>query len=393
MKKKSIVILIVVLAAAAAAVFLWMNKGLFAGEGGETEGAGVAVMKVADLSGGMSAGGNRYSGIVETQKKEGVKLDSDRTLLEVLVQEGDHVQAGDPLFSYDTQGTQLEIQQKEIELEKLDATIANYNDQIAELTKQMNAANVSAADKLNYSAQILEIQTSIAESEYEKKTKAAEIQKLKASVEDPVVKAPMTGTIETIADVENPDPESSAFITIVADGDFRVKGTVSEQNIMSVAEGAPVIVRSRIDPEKTWSGTITGIETKPESDEDSAAAYYSTMASDAGSAASKYVFYVELDTMDGLLLGQHVTIEQDPGENELKADGVYLPDGYIVFEEAPFVWAAEAPGKPLEKRRIELGALNEETYLYEITEGLSKEDYVAWPDESCTEGAKTVTSE
>ena len=182
MKKKSIVILIIVLAAAAAAVFLWMNKGLLTGENSPAESTGVAVMKVGNLTGGTASSGNRFSGIVETQEKESVKLDSNRTLKEVLVKEGDRVQSGDPLFSYDTQNTELEIQQTQIELEKLDTSIANYNDQIAELTKQMNAANVSAADKLNYSAQILEIQTSIAQAEYDKKTKAAEIEKLKASV-------------------------------------------------------------------------------------------------------------------------------------------------------------------------------------------------------------------
>ena len=391
MKKKGLIVLLVLIAAAAiAAFFILKYKDSLFGGTEEASGSGVAVMRVSDLRAGTGAQ-NRYSGIVETQKKLPVKLESGKTVKEVMVTEGTHVNAGDPLFSYDTEAMDLEIQQKQIDIEKINAQIAGYNEQIAELTKQMNAANVSATDRLNYSAQILEAQTSVAQAEYDRKTKEAEIGKLRASMENSVIKAEMTGTIQELKDPSAITDDSTAFMIIVADGDFRVKGTVSEQNIMSITEGTPVIVRSRVDSSVTWPGVITGIETKPESQEGGMDMYYGS-SMDSGNTASKYVFYVELESMDGLLLGQHVTIEEDTGNEELPP-GVYVPDGFIVFEEGDsFVWAAGKPGDPLEKRTVEAGPLNESAGVYEILSGLNESDYIAWPDPDCRDGAKTVDS-
>ena len=391
MKKKGVLILLIVIAAAAVAGFFvyQYRDSLFGGGEKGASGSGIAVMPVSSFAESASTN-NRYSGVVETQKKESVKLDTNKKVKDILVEKGDHVMEGDPLFSYDTEAMDLEIQQRQIDIERINAQIVGYNEQVAELTKLMNAENVSTADRLNYSAQILEAQTAVAQAEYDKKTKDAEISKLQAAMGNAVVKAPMTGTVEELKDPESIYDETTAFITIIADGDFRVKGTVSEQNIQSVSEGVDVIVRSRVDSSVTWKGHVTGIETKPETSDQSEMVYYGG-GSDAGNTASKYVFYVELDSMDGLLLGQHVTIEEDPGELTIP-EGIYVPDGFVVFEEGqnPYVWAVSKPGDRLEKREVETGVLNEDIDRYEILSGLSETDYIAWPDPDCATGAMTV---
>ena len=42
------------------------------------------------------------------------------------------------------------------------------------------------------------------------------------------------------------------------------------------------------------------------------------------STASKYPFYVTLDSSDGLLMGQHVYIEPDHGQGQ-RQEGIHLP--------------------------------------------------------------------
>ncbi len=98
---------------------------------------------------------------------------------------------------------------------------------------------------------------------------------------------------------------SGAFITLLMSGTFRVKGTVDEMNVGSLSEGMNVTVHSRMDDTKTWTGSIAKIETNsPSSGNENQAG-----GGQAAEGATKYYFYVNLASSDGLLLGQHVYIE------------------------------------------------------------------------------------
>lgn len=385
-KKKIILITGIVAVLAAAGVLAWVL--LRGGSGGE---GGVYVQPVSDVNAAGSPIANRYSGVIETQQTENVEFDSSKQLSELLVSEGQRVAAGDALFTYDTQSTQLEIQQAELEIERMNTTLSNNNDQIAQLQRDMNAA--SSADKPAYSAQILQLQAENAQTEYDIKSKQADIDRLNASLSSATVTAGMSGTVESIADLDqllaggiyNPDGTvSTTYITILADGDYRVKGTVSEQNIYELSQGMPVIVRSRVDENQTWSGTIASINTQTESDNNM---YYSF-----GESASNYAFYVDLDSIDGLMLGQHVTIEMDYGQGQAK-EGIWLSSGWITQQEdgSAYVWAAKSAGARLEQRSVELGEYDADLDVHQILSGLEESDYLAWPDVDCVPGASTTT--
>ena len=110
-----------------------------------------------------------------------------------------------------------------------------------------------------------------------------------------------------------------------------------------------------------------------------------------GSGSSNYPFYVELETSEGLLMGQHVYMEMDYGQGEEREDGLWL-DEYMIDmtdPDAPFVWADNGNGK-LEKRKVLLGTYDEEMMQYKINGGLTAEDSIAFPDESLKEGMKCM---
>ena len=67
-----------------------------------------------------------------------------------------------------------------------------------------------------------------------------------------------------------------------------------------------------------------------------------------------YPYYVELDSSDGLMLGQHVYMEPDLGQEDQK-EGIWLDDYYFEIEEdgSASVWAASA-SNVLEKRAVTL---------------------------------------
>ena len=183
-------------------------------------------------------------------------------------------------------------------------------------------------------------------------------------------------------------------------GDFRVKCSINETNMGSVAEGDIVTVYSRVDDTKTWTGTVAQIETGAvEENNTDGSMGYSDGSGNEMLQSSSYAFYVTLDNEDGLLIGQHVYVKsglpqttEEAGETR---DLVSHPfEDYLVIEENgdAYVWVANSRDK-LEKRSVTLGEHREESYCYVIEDGLAADDYVAYPDPSLEGGEPVMYQE
>ena len=384
-KKVGIIIGAVVVVAAIAVGGLYFG-GILGGKEGSSSDK-VYVESVSTIMGAGISGNNRYSGVIEPQNSWDVNRDENRTVSEVFVEVGDEVAEGAQLFSYDVAELELQLEQQKLELEGIDNEITGFKAQIADL--QTEKASAPADQQLDYTTQIQTIQTSIKQSEYNRKSKEAEIEKTKKGMENSVVTSKIAGVVKSIN--ENGMDESgnsAAYMTILATGDYQVKGTVNEQNRGMITEGQPVIVRSRVDEELTWTGTITKIDTENTITNNND--YYSD-SGDETTTSSKYPFYVALDSMEGLILGQHVYIELDMGQQPTK-EGVWLYSYYLVMDDGdPYVWAANGKDK-LEKRVVELGEYDENMDQYEIKSGLTEDDLIAFPMPGLYEGVAAVTN-
>ena len=348
----------------------------------------VYVETVGSLTAADSGSQSRYSGVVEAQETWDVNKDSDREIKEVFVKKGDMVEEGAKLFEYDMDEVAAEIQQAQLELEGMQNDITNLQSQINQLTKERNS--VSADEKFEYTADIQEKQNSIKQTEYNIESKKAEIQKKQESMDKAVVTSKIAGVVKSINESgTDMMGESAAYMTILAVGDYRVKGTVSETNVQFLSEEQPVILRSRIDEEQTWAGKISKIDTQNEEQNNNSDMYYDD-SSGGAEKATKYPFYVALESTEGLMMGQHLFIELDQGQTEQK-EGIWLFEAYIVQEEeSAYVWADNGKNR-LEKREVELGEYDENLGAYEIVSGLSEEDAIAFPMEGLYEGVATVT--
>lgn len=185
----------------------------------------------------------------------------------------------------------------------------------------------------------------------------------------------------------------NAFITILSTGAYRIKGTVNEMNVQNIIEGDPVIIRSRVDSSQTWKGTMGTIDRESATSSNSSSSFGMMDSSgDSQTSTSTYPFYVNLDSSDGLMLGQHVYIEMDEGQDTQKT-GVWISEAYIVDADtdSPYVWAADQDDK-LEKRNVILGQYDEELGEYEIADGLTKDDSIAFPSDVLEEGMATTTN-
>ena len=345
------------------------------GRGGSNSSADVVyVSQISTILGQGSLGiQQRFSGVVEPQETCEVELQPDKTVKEVLVEKGQDVSVGTPLFTYNTDQAQEDLEQAKIDVERMENEILTLKEQISVLQAEKKAAGKEEA--LSYTTQIQTAENDIKKTEYSIKSKKIEIEQLKYSVENATVVSEVDGIVQSINQGLNTEnyygsENSNAFITILGPGSLRVKGSVNEQNIYSVMEGQPVIIRSRVD-DSVWYGTMGAVDTENQS--------------------SKYPFYVTLDSDEGLMLGQHVYIENDMGQ-EAEKNGLWLPDYFICDLDAdPYVWADNGKGK-LEKKAVVLGEYNEELMEYEILEGLTAEDAITFPEESLKEGLITEIS-
>jgi HlyD family secretion protein len=400
MKKKKIAIVGLIVAAVALAGgtgwYFW-NQNV-----SSTDEEKVYVTTISTLMGDVSGTQNRYAGIVEPQNTVSVKVESGRKVGEVKVEEGDKVKKGDLLFTYDATDSQDKLEEAKLDLERLKNEETSIQSQIETLNKEKTTA--SADEQLSYTIEIKTEEMNLKKNQYDQQTKAAEIEKLEAATEDLEVTSDIDGVIKSINtsatsssdddtyyDSSDSSSDSSSFITIVATGNYRVKGTINETNIGSISVGDEIIIRSRVDSDKVWNGTIESINTK-DAVEDSSESYYDDGDSDEQTTSSSYPFYVSLEDSTDLMLGQHVFIELDNGQTQAK-DGVWLDEYYIVDADTnPYVWASDSRDR-LEKREVTLGEYDENLGQYEILDGLTKNDCIAFPDESYEEGMKTTINE
>ena len=346
----------------------------------------VYVQSVAALSGiGGIAPGDRFAGMVVAENVTEIFKDEDKAVQTLHVKEGQDIEKDQKLFNYDTNQLQLDLDRKNLELEQLKATIENYKQQIIDLEAEKDRA--SSSDKLGYTIQIQTTQLDLKEAELNLSAKQTEVEQAKALLENAEVVSPVTGRIQTINEngidnYGNPLP----YITIRQAGSFRIKGMLGELQRGALVEGSRVQILSRTDS-SVWNGTITLIDYENPSQGNENDMYYG-MVTDEMTSSSKYPFYVELDSFDGLMLGQHVYIQPEVSE---AAAGLSISDAFICYDDEgnPYVWA-ESRGK-LTKKIVVLGEYDMMMGTVQILEGLTEKDYIAFPDpELCVDGAPTT---
>ena len=344
----------------------------------------VYVQQVSALSGISSQ--DHFSGMVVSDNITEIKKDSDKSVSKLHVKEGQDVKEGDPLFTYDTDQLQLAADKLDLEREQLNASMSDYDTQIGQLERDRDKA---AADrKLQYTIQIQSLEVSKKEAELNMKTKTVELEKARELLKNATVTSPVTGRVQAVNENgTDSQGNAAAYIVIQQAGSYRVKGIIGEFQQSALRVGDRVKMTSRVDSTKTWGGTVSLIDYENPVKSDSNGYYGSS--TDAVNAASKYYFYITLDNIDGLIMGQHLYLERDAGVSG--STGVPVSSAYICFNDdgSSYVWAENSHGK-LEKRSVTLGQYSEETDFYDVTEGLSENDYIAFPDaDLCKNGAPT----
>lgn len=346
----------------------------------ESNNQNIYVQKVSTII-GSSYTENRYSGVVESSETVDINQDGNKSITDMYVEAGQKVSKGDKLFSYDTTEASNSIAQKKLDIEAQNNEIQAQNNTIADYKAELN----KGGDKVEIQARINDASFAIRQAQNTIKATQTEIDQLNKQIENSTVLSTIDGIIKEVNKDGGTDESGNQkpLVSITQTTDFRVKGSISEMG--TISEGTSVIVRSRVNEDQIYKGTVTKVETDPQSNSNN-----NFYGADSSESASKYPFYVSLDNNKGLMLGQHVYIEADNGQST-KKKGIWLDASFIVSDDNgnSYVWVSEK-GK-LKKRKVELGKTDEETYNTKIKSGLSVDDYIAWADDSYSEGMKTTT--
>lgn len=352
---------------------------------GQAEGE-ASVQSVSMICGLGSVGlADRFGGIVSPLGETKIKKDDSLTVDTIKVKVGDTVAVGDVLFTYDLSELQRNLEKAQLELEQQQNQLENKESEKKDLEEQRDQTGDDAARR-EYTLQIREANLDILTYKANISSKKKDIEKVQNNLKNASVKSEVAGEVQAINENGGSDNNGNPlpFMTIVETSGFRVKGYVNENNAAALREGTEVIIRSRVS-DQTWKGSVDTVDWNNPVQQQS---YYDSDTS----LSSKYPFYVTLDEGDGLLLGQHVYIEPDYGqEDEQDASAINLPSYFISDPDGkPWVWAQSSKGK-LEKRDLKLGEYNADTDTYPVLEGLTAEDYIAYPDESLKAGMACVT--
>lgn len=367
---------------------LAMLLGVAAGCG---QSAGEASVQSVSMICGLGSAGmtDRFAGVVSALGETNIKKDDSMTIGEIKVKAGDAVNVGDVLFTYDMSQLEIDLEDAQLSLEELKSQLETQQDEKKQAEDALDETTDDTErrrlllDIRNYNNEMQKTNRSIAE-------KNRDIEKLQKNMQNSSVKAEVAGEVKSVnanGGTDNNNNNPLPLISIVQTGGYRVKGYVNENNASVLSEGISVIIRSRVSGQ-TWQGTISSIDWNNPAQ--SSNNNYDSGSSDTGNS-SKYPFYVELSSSDGLLMGQHVYIEPDLGQGAQDANAIHLPAYFINdVDSSPWVWAQSSSGK-LEKRSVTLGEHDAKLDTYVVTDGLTAADYIAFPDETLKAGMTCVT--
>lgn len=239
---------------------------------------------------------------------------------------------------------------------------------------------------------VSELKAMIAEKEDEIKNAKLDIREAELKVKqakrklnEATVTATINGVVKTVGDPETGQVDEEPFLTVNSDEGLYVRGTISELKLDSVEIGAMVDGMSQ-ESSIGFTATITEVSEYPDSGEN----YYGW--SDGNTNVSNYPFLAYIEDSSGLNVNEYVSlnIQQDA---EAAAGVIYLEKPYIRSENGQsYVWITDE-NKRLKKQYIKTGKT-----LYgstvEVKEGLSDEDYIAFPyGKNVKEGARTVSED
>ncbi|MCI0768324.1 biotin/lipoyl-binding protein [Bacillus sp. TL12] len=288
---------------------------------------------------------------------------------DIAVKEGQEVEKGTKLFSYDNEEINLQMKQAELDQKMADMRYDQGKKKIDSLKKEIKKAKDSGAakevtDPMEEQVSELEIQQKTTDLEKEKSKLQAE--ELKKKQKELTIYSNFAGVVQKL---DNDAAQSSSqaiggqgksFLQIASKDPFQIQGTLTELQKSQIQKDQTFTVTAKANNKKKWTGKITEVSEFPTSTEMAQTA----SAGEGTQNMSQYTYKASLDGQEGLSPGYHVSLQVNLENKTMIA----VPSKSIVEKDNDTFVYIEEKGK-LHKKNVKKGATDGD--WTEIVEGVT----------------------
>ena len=349
-------IILVVLAGASAAVYAWSRNGK-KNDGG---------LKQVEVSTGSIVEKAVAVGQIQPRQKFSVKSKISGIVRRSMIQIGDVVRAGDPLFEIAPDPTPMEVTDVE---RQVDSAQASYRRAETDYQRSLELSKSgvmpkSDADQKKEAYELARVALQKAEQNRELVRRG----RLTAGGKESVIRAPAAGTVLTRT-VNPGDPivpltsyqPGTEMATIADMGDIIFKGTVDEIDVGKLSVGMPTRIKVGALPTDVVTGHVSRIAPQAQQKE----------------GATLFDVEVELDPGQKIVLRAGYSANADVIIRE-KKDVLTIPERLVTFEDGGKKASVEVAGAgpKAQPKKVEIKTGISDGLNVEVISGLKKGDRV-----------------
>lgn len=361
-KKKWIIIGVIALIVIVAAVNIFVMQGK---KKGTAKSDAVSFEKVTErkLNNTKLISGQVKPGNIESFYADPTK----GKVKDIEVKEGQEVEKGTKLFSYDNEEINLQMKQAELDQKMADMRYDQGKKKIDSLKKEIKKVKDSGAGKEvtgPMEEQVSELEMTQKTTDLEKEKGRLQKEELNKKQKELTIYSNFAGVVQKLdkdaaqSSSQALGGQGKAFLQVASKDPFQVQGTLTELQKSQIQKDQTFTVTAKANNKKKWTGKITEVSEFPTSAE-------MAQAGGVGESTqnmSQYTYKASLDSQDGLSPGYHVSLQVNLENKTIIA----VPSKSIVEKgDDAFVYV-EDKGK-LRKQNVKKGSTDGD--WTEITEG------------------------
>jgi HlyD family secretion protein len=349
-------IILIILVGASAGLYAW-SRNAKKGDGG---------MKQVEVTTGSIVEKAVAVGQIQPRQKFQVKSKISGIVRRALVQVGDTVSAGDPLFEIGPDPTPLEVTEVDRRVESAQASFQRAQGDF-QRAQELSRSGVLAKSDVEQKREAYEL-ARVALMKSQQDRDLTRKGRLTTSGRESIITAPAAGTILTR--VVNPgDPivpltsyQPGTEMATVADmRDLIFKGTVDEIDVGKLSVGMPARIKVGALPTDVVNGRVSRIAPQAQQKE----------------GATLFDVEIELDRSSGITLRAGYSANADVIIRE-KKDVLTIPERLVTFEDGGKKATVELPGADAkaQPKKVEIKTGISDGLNVEVLSGLKKGDKV-----------------
>ncbi|OFC73512.1 efflux RND transporter periplasmic adaptor subunit [Bacillus thuringiensis] len=255
------------------------------------------------------------SGQVKPENIESFYADPTKgKVKDIEVKEGQQVEKGTKLFSYDNEEINLQMKQAELDQKMADMRYDQGKKKIDSLKKEIKKAKDSGAGKEvtdPMDEQVSELEIAQKTTDLEKEKGKLQKEELSKKQKDLTIYSNFAGVVQKLdkdavqSSSQALGGQGKAFLQVASKDLFQVQGTLTELQKSQIQKDQTFTVTAKANNKKKWTGKITEVSEFPTSAEMA----QSGGMGEATQNMSQYTYKASLDSQDGLSPGYHVSLQ------------------------------------------------------------------------------------